>query len=407
MPNTEASNWPLAPEAQLLLATAGGADQDARIRALASGSLNWVLFLQLTALERAESVIASRFARLGLSLPPEVAGQLKAMALRSDLRMTTVSHRLDRTLEALAAQEIQVVLLKGAALGRTVYGSFARRPMLDLDLLIHPRDAQAASTAALAVGWVASETDRATDHYSGHFHLPPFTDGLGLGFNLELHTGLFVPGHPFDWPFEDVWARKRPLPKGPGSVPSPEDLLLHVALHFSWSHMARVGTWRAFRDLLTLAESGTVDWNAFVQQTIKSHGGPAVYWTLRLARRFGVSAIPPEVESALRPAGLGERTARALERHFSGQWYMLDAPCPSTRLERLLWIRAMGQLGSSKDHAMPWARELVFPDLWSTDSTETRPGRLLRHLTNLGSYSRYFRRVFLGWPYRQHSPSAT
>jgi putative nucleotidyltransferase-like protein len=398
--------WPLPREAQLLLATAGGPEQDPRIIALAAGPVDWILLLQLSALERAEAVLAGRLSRLGVELPAEPARQLQAMGLRSDLRMTTISHRLDRTLTALEAAGVQAMLLKGAALGRTLYGSLARRPMLDLDLLIRPEDAATARRTAIEMGWADSEVNRANDQYAGHFHLPPLTDGLGFGFNLELHTGLFVEGHPFDWPLNELWSRSRRLEGGLGRVPAPEDLLLHIALHFAWSHMARVGPWRAFRDIHTLATSGTVDWRAFVRLAAASNGGPAVYWTFRLARQFGVSGVPADVEAELSPR-LNQRVARALDRHLAGQWYLLDAPCPSVRLERALWKLAMGPLGRVQGHAMPWARELVFPDLWSSDPVVSRPGRLLRHLSNVGSYARYFRRVVLGSPARRAAAPAT
>lgn len=393
--NTERSRWPLAKEAQLLLATAGGPDQDARIRALASHPLNWVLFLQLTALERAESVVAGRFSRLGITLPKEIGSQLKAMALRSDLRMTMVSHRLDRTLEALAAQQIPALLLKGAALGRTVYGSLARRPMLDIDLLVQPEQAAAARAVALQAGWVPQNLERANDQYAGHFHLPPLSDGIGLSFNLELHTALFLTGHPFSWPLEELWARSQPLADSIARIPAMEDTLLHTLLHFSWSHMGKVGPWRAFRDLHALAASGTVNWTKFTDLAQRTGGAPAAYWTLRLARVFGVTDVPAEVEAALRPQ-MSEAVARILERHFAGQWYLLDGPCPSLRLERFLWQVGMGPLGRGANRSTPWARESLFPQLWEAPVPESTSGRLGRHLASVGSYAKYFRRVVLG-----------
>jgi hypothetical protein len=353
----------LPREAQLLLATAGGPDQDDRIGELARSPIDWTLLLQLTALERAEAVVAGRLARLEVPLPADVSRQLKAMAVRSDLRMATISHRLDRTLEALAAAGVEPLLLKGAALGRTVYGSLARRPMLDVDLLVRPEDAAVAHQTALGAGWMTIELDPSNDHYAGHFHLPPLSDGMGFGFNLELHTALFVSGHPFNWSLEDLWSRSRKLPSGTGRVPAPEDILLHTVLHFCWSHMARVGPWRTFRD----------------------------------------NGVPPEVEEGLRPRS-SERINSALERHLAGQWYLLDAPCPSVGLERVLWKLAMGPLGRSRGKAMPWARELVFPDLWNSGPVESSPGRLFRHLVNAGWYLRYFRRVLLGAPSRRIAP---
>lgn len=393
--STDSARRPLPREAQLLLATAGGAEQDARIVELAGGPINWILLLQLIALERAEAIVAGRFSRLSLRLPGEVARQLKAMALRSDLRMATLSHRLDRTLEVLTAADIPVLLLKGAALGRTVYGSLPRRPMLDIDLLVPPDRAAEARDLALSVGWVPGDFGRATEYYREHFHLAPLSDGIGMGFNLELHTALFLEGHPFSWPLEDLWARSLPLAGGPARVPRPEDLLLHVLLHFSWSHMGTVGAWRAFRDVHTLAAGGSIDWGEFTRLAKASGGAAAAYWTLRLARACGITDVPTDVEAALRP-GLVEPLCAVLDRHFAGQWYLSNEPCPSNWLERQLWRLAMGRLGTARGHTMPWVRGPVFPPPRMSREAETSPGKLLRHLTSVGSYARYFRRVVLG-----------
>ena len=393
--STDSARRPLPREAQLLLATAGGAEQDARIVELAGGPINWILLLQLIALERAEAIVASRFSRLSLRLPGEVARQLKAMALRSDLRMATLSHRLDRTLEVLTAADIPVLLLKGAALGRTVYGSLPRRPMLDIDVLVSADRASDVRTLAIRAGWVPTHLDDASEYYGGHFHLPPLADGLGFGFNLEIHTGLFVAGHPFAWPLEDLWARSRPLPHGAGRVPSPEDILLHTVLHFSWSHMARVGPWRTFRDVHTMAASGAVDWREFTRLALESGAAPAAYWTLRLAGIFGVTDVPAETVAALRP-GRSESVCRILDRHFAGQWFQLEGSCPSLKLERFLWQVGMGPLGRVRGHSAPWGREALFPELHAQHTPETASGRLGRHLTRVGSYARYLRRVVLG-----------
>jgi hypothetical protein len=159
--------------------------------------------------------------------------------------------------------------------------------------------------------------------------------------------------------------------------------------------MGRVGPWRTFRDVRTLAASGSVDWEAFTRLATASGGAPAAYWTLRLARAFGVTEVPADVEAVLRP-GLAEPLCAMLERHFAGQWYLLEAPCPSARLERSLWQLAMGRLGRVRGRTMPWARGPVFPELWTSPVAGIVSGRLLRHLASLGSYARYLRRVVLG-----------
>jgi hypothetical protein len=383
------------PEARLLLATAGGPGVDELIVRLAAGPIDWTLFLQLAAAERAEAIVSARLARLGVAVPATIRRDLKSMAIRSDLRMTTLSHRLDQTVSALANAGIPVVLLKGAALGRTAYGSLPRRPMLDLDLLIPEDRRREARAVALATDWVPTEFEHQVEFYQGHYHLAPLRDGLGLSFNLELHTALFAPGHPFDWPVRSLWERSLPLEGSPARVPAPEDLLLHIVLHFSWSHLTRFGPWRTFRDVRVLTVDHGVDWDRFTVLARASRGASAAYWTLRLARLFAGVAIPAEVERALRPQ-LPTRLLPVLDRHFSGQWCALGAPCPSVRLERWLWRLAVRPNRSGHGRAVPWMRDALFRDPLFPRVAESVDRKLVRHLSNSGRYLRYLHRLFLG-----------
>ena len=47
---------------------------------------------------------------------------------------------LIRSLAALRAAGVPVIVLKGAAFASTIYPSLADRPMVDVDLLVHPQD---------------------------------------------------------------------------------------------------------------------------------------------------------------------------------------------------------------------------------------------------------------------------
>jgi hypothetical protein len=317
------------------------------------------------------------------------------MAMRSDIRMLALSRRLDETLTAFDDAGIPVLLLKGAALGRTVYGSIPRRPMLDIDLLVPAERVSEARQISLSLGWVASELEKFETFYRGHFHLPPLLDGSGMGFNLELHTGLLLDSHQFALPLEEFWSRSRELPGFRARVPATEDLLLHVALHFSWSHTARVGAWRTFRDLRTLAEAGTVDWTGFVRLAKSSGGAAAAHWTLRLARSCGITEVPGTVEPELRPSLPGP-VLSLLERHLASQWYALDAPCPSNRLDQGMWKLAMLEPDRRASAVLPWDRDPTFQQPHVTPVRETLSDKLLRHLTRLGGYARYVHRVVLG-----------
>ena len=254
----------LSAEARVLLLSAGGSENDERLRELSSGPLDWERLCALATRERAEPVLYERLrtvsARRGRL--PAGAAPLERLARVSQFRMMHLEQRLGESLAALARERIEAMLLKGAALALTVYGSFVRRPMSDLDLLLRGGSAVAGRARAtlLTSGWVTTELEQLHEFFEGHQHLPALEDARGTGVQLELHTALFFEGHPFRLSPEDIWSRATPIIAfgQRTSVPSVHDQLLHLCLHFAWSHMMATGAWRAFRDLHTLIATGDI-----------------------------------------------------------------------------------------------------------------------------------------------------
>src|SRR5665213_391827 len=325
----------LSPEAQLLLLTAGGERNDEAIRALLAHPLDWAKLSWLAETERATPVLWRRLIALG-SLPDE-AQPLHRMAMVAEFRMSHLESRLLSALDTLAAANTEVVLLKGAALALTVYGSFVARPMSDVDLLVPLDDALRARDALLAAGWTSGPGQQ-SEFYEGHHHLAPLIDGLGTGTSLELHTSLFFEGHPFALTSDDIRARaERVTVHGRAVlVPSVHDQLLHLCLHFAWSHMMATGSWRAFRDLDALLKTERVEWQGFTKLAKASRGGSACYWTFRLARTLAGITVPAWVERALAPPD-PEFALRRLEQHFTYDLLPTENISPSLWLTYTMW----------------------------------------------------------------------
>lgn len=382
----------LSPEAQLLLLAAGGPRNDARIRALLADGVNWDKLGWLAERERAAPVLWDRLQRMGAGpLPPE-AGYLQRLAMVSEFRMLHLEQRLRESLDALARAGIEVMLLKGAALALTMYGSFVRRPMVDLDLLVRPGTAPQARAVLLEHGWVESPLEELEEFFRGHHHLPALDDGRGMGVQLELHTALFFEGHPFRLAPEDLWGRAEPIPVGGrrAYVPGVHDQLLHLCLHFAWSHMLVTGAWRTFRDLETLLGGGRVQWEEFVRLAEESRGGSCCYWTLRLAKRLVGVDVPDWVLEALRPPLTGFVLDR-VERHFTYHLLPTESLCPSVAMKYAMWQVGVRPRWSGHGAVRPWDR--------TSDLLRPRAGPLagLRHardhLRNVRGWTRYVRAV--------------
>ena len=124
-------------------------------------------------------------------LPPAVEEALHAARLTTALRDRFLREELATILERLAAQGVEVLLLKGAALAQTVYGGAGLRPMGDLDLLVHADAVQPALGTLAELGYrrVGREVRPGADLvYESHVRL----DKTGLVYlAVEVHWSLF------------------------------------------------------------------------------------------------------------------------------------------------------------------------------------------------------------------------
>lgn len=395
----------LSPEAELLLLTAGGGEAggggravpgDRRIRELVAGELDWEKLGWLAERERAAPVLWGQLHSMGVQaadLPPEAA-HLQRLAMVSEFRMMHLEQRLAESLAALSHAGIDVMLLKGAALAVTVYGSFVQRPMVDLDLLVRDGEARRAREVLLRAGWVSSGLEELEGFYRGHHHLAALEDGRGLDVQLELHTGLFFEGNPFRFPTSELWQRAVPVTVrgGRAFVPSAHDQLLHLCLHFAWSHMMTTGAWRTFRDLRVLLAAGGVRWDEFIQLARASRGGSCCYWTLRLARDLVGVEIPDRVLGALRPP-LPESGLDRVERHFTYHLLPTEALCPSVFVARTMWRVGMRPRWSGHGAVRPWDRNEEL--LVGGRRPDSGVRRAVYQLRNVRGWTRYARSVLL------------
>jgi hypothetical protein len=333
---------------------------------------NWQRLVQIASDENA--IIALRdFLRRSdrEALPSGVERYVAMLALDREFRMRQLQDRLERSLAALNAAGIDVLLLKGGALAATVYGSFSARPMRDIDLLVSPDRADDARSLMLELDWGADPDVPGDRSYGTHHHLPPLRDLGASGLRMEIHRALLPAGHPFGCTDEEIWREARRVRVG-GShalVMHPTHHAVHVAIHFAWSHMFKFGAWHAFRDLSWIDGSGQLDYDDFVGTARRWRAASCCYWTLSLAR--SLSGIPVE-HSMLADLGsrLPELGQRALLRHLSHGLARGRLACPSVRLDRTLWSLAIQPRQSSHGRVRPWS---VSQDLLFALNERTRP----------------------------------
>lgn len=344
----------LAPEARLLFVL-NRPDGGAAVRALAAAGLDWTLVAKFAERECAGTAAARCAQALGVPAPEAAA--LARLARVTEFRMRYLQQRLAESVGALERAGIPCLLLKGAALGSTVYRSFADRAMVDLDVLVHAEHAEAAVDALVAGGGWAWRPDRdREDNYAAVHHMPALLDARGVNVSLELHKHSVWSGNPFGLTTAELFAASRAAPGALAwaRVPDPLHSLVHVCVHFAWSHLLRSHAWRALSDVRALLTAEPPDWNRLLALAARLRAVTSCYWTLRLARDLMGVEIPDRVLRALRPP-LPELVLRGLLRHYTLTLVPTTlADCPSVRLQRLLWSLGMRPGWSGHGDARRW-----------------------------------------------------
>lgn len=199
-------------------------------------------------------------------------------------------------LDALTAEGIRFVLLKGAALVLTSSDAPGLRPIGDVDVLIRIADVPTARRVLDGLGWSAFRHVNERDLLLCHgvdLVKPPHGA-------LDVHWYLL---HECCWPGADapLWQRVRPLSSlGPSAYTlSPADQLLHICLHgLRWSPV-HAGHWIADAVQVISANGADVDWRVLVEEARRREMAPQLFHALRAVVDRGHVAVPDDVLRSL------------------------------------------------------------------------------------------------------------
>jgi hypothetical protein len=248
-------------------------------------------------------------------------------AANSSLMFSEFEH----VLSELARADIEVVLLKGAALATTEYPDIALRPMGDIDLLVPPSNLKAAMGVVEAMAYepVNPPMRRGLEHL--FFYETNYRGGSRLLTQVELHWDL-VGGDgsryrpDIDW----FWAQTTVIRIGSTSalILSPTAHLLHAAVHASLKHGGDANRllWLYDLHLIIKQRHQDIDWHCFVEKAREFHWGPAVGDALDELGRIFSTPLPVWAHDALTADGdratrhLMERTTISGRTRTLGAW---------------------------------------------------------------------------------------
>jgi hypothetical protein len=245
------------------------------------------------------------------AVPTAVRAGLEQAYLANAARSAFIDAALRAALAALDRAEVPAMLLKGAALVQTVYSDPAVREMLDLDLLAPAGRLDAARDALAGLGYRAADV-------AGPDHHAPALIGEDRMLAVELHHHITIAGEGVKFDTGELWDRAREAPGATHLLPAPEDLLLHICMHFtrnrlggSHSRRSTGGALAQIYDIAQIAEHDSIDWSAVADSARRYQLDASVFVALFAARELGVP-IPEAALSGLQPATFDPALGRRL-----------------------------------------------------------------------------------------------
>ncbi len=293
------------------------------LRRIASGQIDWDLLLRRAGRHGVLPLVYRHLQglRAEISLPVSAWNGLEAAFHSARLMSLRQTFECGRLLAAFRPLGIEAIVLKGLALRETVYPDPALRPSGDIDLLVERAALDRAEQALLATGYAADESKHTRGWFrANRHHLAPYCRPGG-DVQVEIHWDLVLPGGAARPDVDGLWRRATPcnLAGQPALLLSPEDQVLHLALHAAQANALQIG----LRHLADMAETlrryrEQINFEYLLALACGWGAQRHLYLTLRVADELLGPSVPSSLLDVLRPQGFDEAlTAAACERILS------------------------------------------------------------------------------------------
>ena len=229
-------------------------------------------------------------------IPAEVLHRLQEAYFLHAARNTIILEDLRAIIRMFGQRGIDAIVLKGACLAETVYDDIALRPMHDIDILIRKEDLCVAQEVLLGMGYGPLIRPPVAEQILRHHHLIPFTRPGRP--SVEIHATLTPSSGKCAMDMDGFWNRARSADFGgfTALILSPEDLLLHLCLHFSANHRFSI---LEMRNLCDISETikryqAEINWETLADRARGYGTGKYVYCTLLMAVELFGAQLRPE-----------------------------------------------------------------------------------------------------------------
>ncbi|GEM_PF-1738662 len=215
--------------------------------------------------------------------------------LKNLIKTDTVRRRLQPMLARLAQVRLDIIVLKGAWLGTTVYDDPAQRSMSDIDLLVREEDLDAVHRELTEAGFATHNDVRHNRFvYEQHYRHPD------LPMPLEMHwhvTSDLTPSAPVP-DIIAVWQNSTDATWHgvPVKALPPADQLAHLTQHIL--HHLFASPIRGYLDIALLLKKygNELAAEAVIEAATRWHTGKAIPFLLNMTAGLFDIRLPPQLE---------------------------------------------------------------------------------------------------------------
>ncbi len=237
----------------------------------------------------------------GCLIPKDVMDKLKKTYYGNVTRNMDLYEELKRILEAFHEKGVKVIVLKGAALEKIVYGDIGLRPMYDIDLLVKKEDLPYAEKIVSELGYLFKGNESPEWYRQNHKEICYIHPERNIP--VEIHWHISMKSHPARICVNDTsiiegwWKHAKNIEFNgiKALILSPEDLIIHLCLHFlKHRFMTRNGSFSSRCTLIQMCDifltlkhyKGEIDWEVFKCKTEKYGIDIPIHTSLFIVNKF-------------------------------------------------------------------------------------------------------------------------
>jgi len=247
--------------------------------------LEWDVLLRSAIKQGIPALLYQRVKNLD-NIPKDILATLSKAYYTNILRNFSYYQELSEIIRQLHQNDIEVIVLKGAVLAKTVYESEAVRFIGDMDLMVKAADLSKTQNLLLQLGYKQNLTDFKKQG----------------AFNIDLHWNFhFTADTPFQINPEMLWQAAQPCTIGniKAQCLSPEDLLFHVCSHAAYAN--NFGSMRFLYDIQKTIAHYAIDWNLLFKRASEWKAEKVVYLALYIAKDCLAAKVPDKVLDEFKP----------------------------------------------------------------------------------------------------------